>query len=227
MACHHDRDGGHRNGCPGRAVEARISDKIFGISRLASSTSSHLDISVTVETTVDVASTYSDGTTTTLSTSSSTSSSLSAPSTTSTPEPEPSHDHDTTDTVTMDTPAKQSLPPHLCLRPMEGKGMGVISLKSISSGEFVGEYNGEVMMEEVKDRRYLQSLQDQQTDEDKQWIQSRLDRGQTLTGCYLYGVSLPPNYKGNGLPESRIYVDAEDEYESLWTISQPCKSTVQ
>jgi len=76
------------------------------------------------------------------------------------------------------------------------------------------------MSEEVKDRRYLPSLKDSQTEEDKQWIQSRLERGQTLTGCYLYGISLPTNHNidGNGQNSaSRIYVDAEDEYESLWT----------
>jgi len=36
-----------------------------------------------------------------------------------------------------------------------------------------------------------------------------LDRGQSLTGCYLYGVSLPHD-------KGRIYVNAEDEHESLW-----------
>mmetsp|Transcript_29306 Transcript_29306/g.62296 ORF Transcript_29306/g.62296 Transcript_29306/m.62296 type:complete len:307 (-) Transcript_29306:237-1157(-) len=184
--------------------------------RLASSTSSHLDISVIVDTSVTVSSTYSDGAAATLSTSSSSASSSTA--SLSTPATEISHGTDTdASTVPMDTPARQSLPSHLRLRPMQGKGMGVISLKHISNGEFVGEYNGELMTEEVKDRRYLSSLNHLQTDEDRQWIQSRLERGQTLTGCYVYGISLPPNYKGNGLPESRIYVDAEDEYESLWT----------
>ena len=152
---------------------------------------------------------YNNGSTVT---SSSTSSSVSSTSLTTTPSTSPNnHDHDA-DTVPMDTPARQSLPSHLCLRQIEGKGLGVISLKPIAKGETVGEYNGEVMMGEVKDRRYLSSLKDQQTDEDRQWIQSRLDRGQTLTGCYLFGITLPPSYD-----DSRIYVDAEDEYESLWT----------
>ena len=112
--------------------------------------------------------------------------------------------------VPLDTPARQSLPPNLSLRLMPGKGLGVVANQPIANGEFVGEYQGEVMSEEVKDRRYLSSLQDKLTDEDREWIQSRLDRGQSLTGCYLYGVSLPHD-------KGRIYVDAEDEHESLWT----------
>ena len=118
--------------------------------------------------------------------------------------------------VPMNTPARQSIPSHFCLRPMPGKGLGVIALKPIAQGEFVGEYKGEVMSKEVKDRRYLPSLQDEQTEEDREWIQSRLDRDQTLTGCYLYGIDdIPPT--NNGQIASRIYVDAEDEYHSLWT----------
>ncbi|KAL7525582.1 hypothetical protein ACHAXR_001068 [Thalassiosira sp. AJA248-18] len=194
---------------------------------LASSNSSHMDsqrkqlrISVTVDTTVTTSSSKHDDGTTTTSTSatvlSTASSSASSTTESTSPSTEPSHEDDK---VSMDTPARQSLPSHFCLRPMPGKGLGVICLKHISEGEFVGEYQGEVMLEHVKDRRYLPSLKDQQTDEDRQWIQSRLDRDQTLTGCYLYGISLPPNYKykGSSQTASRIYVDAEDEYESLWT----------
>ncbi|KAL3759560.1 hypothetical protein ACHAWU_000859 [Discostella pseudostelligera] len=119
--------------------------------------------------------------------------------------------------VPMDTPARQSLPSHLSLRPIPGKGLGVISLKSISMGEVVGEYKGEVMAQEVKDRRYLPSCIDQQTDDDRQWIQSRRERGQTISGCYLYGISVPPKRGDTTSTATTIYVDAEDEYESLWT----------
>lgn len=125
----------------------------------------------------------------------------------------------------MDTKARQSLPPHLSLRSIPGKGLGVITNEPIAKGELVGNYEGELMTEEVKDRRYLSSLEHTLTDEDRAWIQSRLDRGQTLTGCYLYGVSLEEEdiYKRFGqeeeddTPPKRIYVDAEDEAESLWT----------
>jgi len=133
--------------------------------------------------------------------------------------------------VPMDTPARQSLPSYLSLHPIPGKGLGVITNKAISIGEFIGNYEGEQMTEEVKDRRYLSSLQHTLTQEDREWIQRRLDRGQTLTGCYLYGVDLDTDniYQRFGRnkeeeeeanssePKNRIYIDAEDEYESLWT----------
>ena len=131
--------------------------------------------------------------------------------------------------VPMDTPARQSLPPYLSLHPIPGKGLGVITSKSFAIGEFVGNYEGEVMSEEVKDRRYLSSLKDTLTDEDRVWIQNRLERGQTLTACYLYGVDKDAgnvyghfgrNKESNNIVEEepeRIFVDAEDEYESLWT----------
>lgn len=129
--------------------------------------------------------------------------------------------------VPMDTPARKSLPSDFALRPFPGKGLGVTALRAFKKGEFIGNYEGEIMEEEVKDRRYLKSLQDQLTPEDREWIQSRLDRGQTLTGCYLYGVDVSKGdiynmFSKHGDDEARstperIYIDAEDEYHSLWT----------
>jgi len=99
-----------------------------------------------------------------------------------------------------------------------------VSLGRIPAGRVVGEYSGEVVAEDVKDRRYLPSMAHLRTDEDVRWAESRLGRGQTLTGCYLYGVSLPPppSATPGGGPTAeragrRVYVDAEDEYESSWT----------
>jgi len=143
-------------------------------------------------------------------------------------EPTIEHTSDVAREIPMNTPARQSLPSHFSLRSMPGKGLGVITNKPFWKGEFIGDYKGEIMSEEGKDRRYLKSLEDKLTDEDRAWIQSRLDRGQTLTGCYLYGVSLDDEdvhkrfFKKQDDEEedttpNRIYVDAEDEYESLWT----------
>jgi hypothetical protein len=133
-----------------------------------------------------------------------------------------------TSDVPMDTPARQSLPPYLSLHAIPGKGLGVITNKAIKIGEFIGNYEGEIFPEDVKDRRYLKSLQHTLTDEDRAWLQSRLDRGQTVTGTYLYGVDLDAGNvykhfgrnKGENVEEEapeRIFVDAEDEYKSLWT----------
>ena len=118
-------------------------------------------------------------------------------------------------TVPMDTPARQSLPAHLSLHPFPNKGLGVVTTIPISKGEFIGEYKGEIFTEEVKDRRYLPSKI--KTSEDEAWIQSRIDRGQSLTGCYVYGITIPPTKSNNFETNQRIYVDAEDEYKSLWT----------
>lgn len=69
---------------------------------------------------------------------------------------------------------------------------------------------GEVMTTEVKDRRYLDSQKDLRQADDLEWENSRKERGQGITGAYLYGVTMP----GDVDP---IYIDAEDEYKSLWT----------
>ncbi|KAL3761971.1 hypothetical protein ACHAW5_006677 [Stephanodiscus triporus] len=78
------------------------------------------------------------------------------------------------------------------------------------------------MDEHVKDRRYLKSMERHRTDEDVRWAESRAERGQTTTGDYLYGVSLPPSSSSDdenspSYSSRRVYVDAEDEYFGLWT----------
>ncbi|VEU43306.1 unnamed protein product [Pseudo-nitzschia multistriata] len=110
----------------------------------------------------------------------------------------------------MNTPARQSLPDHLRLEEIPGKGLGVITNVKIPAGQVVGDYKGEVMTEEEKDRRYLDSCAHLRQPVDELWRQSRIDRGQTMTGTYLYGVHVPNK-------SSQIFVDAEDEYCSLWT----------
>mmetsp|Transcript_16169 Transcript_16169/g.44769 ORF Transcript_16169/g.44769 Transcript_16169/m.44769 type:complete len:217 (-) Transcript_16169:93-743(-) len=110
----------------------------------------------------------------------------------------------------MNTPARQSLPDHFRLEEIPGKGFGVVTNVRIPAGQVVGDYKGEVMTEEEKDRRYLESCAHLRQPADDLWRKSRLDRGQTITGTYLYGVHVPNQ-------SSQIFVDAEDEYHSLWT----------
>lgn len=112
--------------------------------------------------------------------------------------------------IPMNTPARQSIPDHIELRPIPGKGLGVITRVPIPRNTVVGDYRGEVMTSEVKDRRYLVANQHLRQPEDLEWAESRRRRGQTTSGDYLYGVTMP----GGVEP---MYIDAEDEYESLWT----------
>lgn len=110
----------------------------------------------------------------------------------------------------MNTPARQSMPDHLRLEDIPGKGLGVTTKIKIPAGTVVGDYKGEVMSEEEKDRRYLQSFAHLRLPNDEEWRKSRIEKGQTLTGTYLYGIDIPKE-------SSQIFVDAEDEYQSLWT----------
>ncbi len=110
----------------------------------------------------------------------------------------------------MDTPARQSMPDHLRLEAIPGKGLGVITNIQIPAGTVVGDYKGEIMTEEEKDRRYLESFAHLRQPIDEEWRNCRVERGQTITGTYLYGIDVPNQ-------ASQIFVDAEDEYHSLWT----------
>jgi hypothetical protein len=132
----------------------------------------------------------------------------------------------TIDIIHMDTPARQSLPPYLQLRSIPNKGLGVFSTSNecIPAGTYLGEYTGEILSNDnIKDRRYIPSKEYLRTCEDVAWCASRLDRCQTMTGCYLYGISLPTTTTTSSLSssllenKSRIYIDAEDEYYSTWT----------
>lgn len=112
--------------------------------------------------------------------------------------------------LNMNTPARQSLPDHLKLVPMQGKGLGVVTTVPIPQNTVVGDYAGEILTAQEKDRRYLASQEHLQTPVDRAWIKSRIDRGQTVTGTYVYGISLPKSAEC-------IYIDSEDEDCSLWT----------
>ncbi len=109
--------------------------------------------------------------------------------------------------VLIDTLARQSLPSHLALR--------LVPKKRLRAGTIRWQVCGEVMDKNVKDQRYLPPMAGQRTYEDRRWAESRWERGQMLTGCYLYGVPLPPSV-GSTACTRRVYVDAKDEYKSLW-----------
>lgn len=106
--------------------------------------------------------------------------------------------------------ARQSLPQGYALREIPGKGTGVITTKPIPQNTAVGDYTGEILTHAEKDRRYLPSQVHTQTEVDKAWIRSRQERGQTVTGSYVYGVTVPDN-------NPPVYIDSEDEDVGGWT----------
>jgi hypothetical protein len=132
----------------------------------------------------------------------------------------------TTSTIPMNTPARQSLPVEdYELQHIPGKGLGVITKKDIPIHTVVGNYIGEIITEDVMHRRY-DSPQVRHPD-DVEWYESRRRRQQTVTGDYLYRITIPVASRmelqhhnsiiNRQSISNAMYVDAEDEYESLWT----------
>mmetsp|Transcript_12863 Transcript_12863/g.26255 ORF Transcript_12863/g.26255 Transcript_12863/m.26255 type:complete len:204 (+) Transcript_12863:114-725(+) len=96
-----------------------------------------------------------------------------------------------------------SCPKEYVIKESPGKGLGVFTLTCIPLNTVVGDYTGELLTLQQKDRLYLPSLKPKRTQEDLKWIESRLERGQTITGDYIFGVG-------------DFYVDAEDTDVSNW-----------
>jgi SET domain-containing protein len=67
----------------------------------------------------------------------------------------------------------------------------------------IGDYEGELLTKDEKDRRYLPSRKNDRTKEDERWLESRKERGQTAKGDYIFGVG-------------DVYVDAEDTECGNW-----------
>mmetsp|Transcript_29134 Transcript_29134/g.38316 ORF Transcript_29134/g.38316 Transcript_29134/m.38316 type:complete len:199 (-) Transcript_29134:220-816(-) len=85
------------------------------------------------------------------------------------------------------------------------KGMGAIAHDRISVGQIVGDYCGEIITKAQMERRYLSSQQHLMIECDKDWLSSRKERGCSITGDYLFGVS-----------SCDLFIDAEDEDISSW-----------
>ena len=103
------------------------------------------------------------------------------------------------------TPAVASVPPFCKIAFIsEEKGRGVFATESIKANTVIGDYEGETITESVKDRRYLKSRQAERDEEDHRWLASRVERGQSASGDYLFGVS--------GVD---AFIDAEDGEYSL------------
>lgn len=122
------------------------------------------------------------------------------------------------------SPNSSSLSPHVGIRPelskeshayrsaegvnieiklaSEEKGLGVFATSNISQGTLLGNYTGEVLTIKQVQARFWGKCECDESD--LSWGKSRLERGQSVTGHYLF--ELP-----NG-----SFVDAEDAEVSSW-----------
>ncbi|GMI12836.1 hypothetical protein TrLO_g534 [Triparma laevis f. longispina] len=121
------------------------------------------------------------------------------------------HGEPTTDssptTSSSPTPAVASVPTFCSIAFIsDEKGRGVVATSVIPVHTVIGDYSGEQITEAVKDRRYLKSREAEREAHDLKWLASRLERGQGVSGDYLFGVS--------GVD---AFIDAEDEHFSNWT----------
>ncbi len=102
----------------------------------------------------------------------------------------------------MSSPARLSIPSDLYkLDAIENKGLGLVAVAPIPMHSTICDYTGEIITAEVKDRRYLESSHHLRDEVDEAWLQSRTERGQTMTGDYLFQVASDPD----------LFVDGEDE----------------
>jgi len=84
--------------------------------------------------------------------------------------------------LVLSSDALNSCPEDYEILESPGKGRGVFTRYSIPQHFVVGDYEGEILTEEEKDRRYLKGRRGDKTDEDNEWVRSREERGQTITG---------------------------------------------
>jgi SET domain-containing protein len=82
------------------------------------------------------------------------------------------------------------------------KGLGAFATSDIKFGTYIGEYLGEILTKkEVQARHWGKRTPDEH---DKSWAQSRRDRGQGITGNYVFEM------------QDGSFVDAEDADLSGW-----------
>jgi len=84
----------------------------------------------------------------------------------------------------------------------EEKGLGAFATAPISSGTLLGNYNGEVFMLSQVHARFWNK--EEKNEQDLFWEDSRVRRGQGITGHFLFEIP------------GRMFVDAEDADVSCW-----------
>jgi SET domain-containing protein len=84
----------------------------------------------------------------------------------------------------------------------EGKGFGAFATIPIVQGEWIGDYEGEMLTTQEVKARYWNLGKPKK--DDRRWKKSRKRRGQGMSGDYLFDLS------------DDIYVDGEDTDASGW-----------
>jgi SET domain-containing protein len=84
----------------------------------------------------------------------------------------------------------------------KGKGLGAFATTQIQTGEWVGDYEGEILTRKQVEARYW-NLGKCKT-ADRRWIKSRERRNQGITGDYLFDMG------------DDVFIDGEDADVSNW-----------
>mmetsp|Transcript_9321 Transcript_9321/g.14402 ORF Transcript_9321/g.14402 Transcript_9321/m.14402 type:complete len:232 (+) Transcript_9321:48-743(+) len=88
------------------------------------------------------------------------------------------------------------------IQKTEKKGMGAFALAPVLSGEYVGEYSGELLTLKEVESRYWKTRK--RTKFDRRWIKSRSQRNQGTSGDYLFDMG------------DDLFIDGEDADVSTW-----------
>jgi len=85
----------------------------------------------------------------------------------------------------------------------KAKGLGAFATQSYSVGDYIGEYDGELLTKKQVQARYWGKRAPDNADEE--WAKSRRKRGQGITGTYVFEMD-----------EGSYFVDAEDGDKASW-----------
>mmetsp|Transcript_13213 Transcript_13213/g.17287 ORF Transcript_13213/g.17287 Transcript_13213/m.17287 type:complete len:187 (+) Transcript_13213:96-656(+) len=84
----------------------------------------------------------------------------------------------------------------------ERKGLGAFATKKMKVGSYIGEYRGEILSKtEVQARIWGRR---KTNTKDKEWIRDRKERGQSITGDYVFEM------------KTGHFIDCEDADHSSW-----------
>ncbi len=88
------------------------------------------------------------------------------------------------------------------IAPARGKGLGGFCTAAIAKGATVGFYLGEILSSDEVEARYWATMKKRPAD--RRWARSRRQRGQGLTGDYLFDMG------------DDLFIDGEDADVANW-----------